>query len=81
MIFISEGVKNLWLKRLKLKENEVDCEIIYNPIKEFNNTQKKSENIEQKIVIGCAGSFNENKNQKLLIEIYAELRKKILIFI
>lgn len=76
VIFISNGVKNSWLKRLKLDESEIDYEIIYNSIKKLTKIKDNLDMKDKKIVIGCAGIFCKNKNQKLLIETFVELQKK-----
>lgn len=76
IIFISEEVKNSWLKRFKIAEDDIDYEIIYNPIKIFKPFKKSLEKNDHKIKIGCAGYFCENKNQKLLIEVFIKLKKK-----
>lgn len=76
VIFVSDGVKNSWLKRLSLKESDLEYEIIYNPIKKLNKKKDYFNAKNKKITIGCAGGFCKNKNQKFLIETFIELQKK-----
>lgn len=73
IIFISEKMKNKWLNRLNLGENEIEFEIIYNPIKEIKRINEKKRT---KIVIGFAGSCDKNKNVELLLEGFIILKKK-----
>lgn len=73
MIFISEKMKDKWLKRLNLRDNEIEFEIIYNPIKEVKITSRKERS---EIVIGFAGSFDKNKNVEMLLESFIMLKKK-----
>lgn len=75
LIFISNEVKSSWLLRLNLCEEEIDYEIIYNPLKEIKY-DKSLKNKGNKILIGCVGTFCENKNQKLLIETFIKLQNK-----
>lgn len=73
-IFLSNIIKKSWLKKFDIEEKDIKSTVIYNPLKNLKlKSRKKNLN---KLVIGCAGTFCKNKNQKLLIETFIRLKVK-----
>lgn len=70
MIFICNQMKEKWLERLKIREEELNFEIIYNPIKEINN---KIKNSKKEITFGFAGKFCKRKNVEILLKVFKEI--------
>lgn len=73
-IFLSNIIRKSWLKKFDIEEESIESIVVYNPLK--NLKLKSKEKKLNRLVIGCAGTFCRNKNQRLLIETFIRLKEK-----
>ncbi|CAJ1820611.1 glycosyltransferase family 4 protein [Aeromonas jandaei] len=73
LIFVANGAKESWLKYFNCSDFDVDCHVIYNPIKEIQPVVRNPRSV---IKIGFAGSYGPNKNLKSFVNVMVDIIKE-----